>query len=428
MAIAEFIIRDIFSAASVFLALIALLGLLLQKKPFGEVITGTIKTALGVVIMQQGVNILIACLTPLAGAFAELSPSAQVAPGMETEQFMGSYSMEIGIAMILGFILNLVIARFTKWKSVFLTGHMLFWFPFVAVAVAVNAGLPTLWTIIAAVLFTTACYVVGPNLARPWVKAVTGDDSFTLGHPSVFFVIIGGSLAKKFGNKEKSTEDIHIPKNLSFLREIAITGSLVMILAYTVLTVIFSFTGFDYTELYGLDATKGIFQFVFVSGLSFGAGLTVMLLGVRMLINEIVPAFTGIQEKLIPNAIPAYDCPLLFSYAPNAVVTGFIVSLVTSVLTLILASVLGIFRYAIIPVVVTCFFECGTAAVVGNAVGGRRGAIISSAVSGVLMIFLMGFSLYFVDKTIALWMMGSGGQDFSVLAIIEGLILKLFGQ
>jgi PTS system ascorbate-specific IIC component len=100
--------------------------------------------------------------------------------------------------------------------------------------------------------------------------------------------------------------------------------------------------------------------------------------------------------------------------------------MIASVLTLIVTSSLGIFRYALIPVVVTCFFECGTAAVVGNSVGGRRGAVISSAVSGVMMIFLMGFSLYFVDRTVALWMMGSGGQDFSVLAILEGLVLKLF--
>jgi PTS system ascorbate-specific IIC component len=145
-----------------------------------------------------------------------------------------------------------------------------------------------------------------------------------------------------------------------------------------------------------------------------------------MLINEIVPAFTGIKEKLIPNAIPAYDCPLLFAYAPNAVVIGFIVSIIASIITLLAVSSLGIFQYTIIPVVITCFFECGTAAVVGNSVGGRRGAVISAAASGILMIFLMGFSLHFVDHTVALWMMGSGGQDFSVLAIIEGLILKLF--
>lgn len=428
MAIAEFIIRDVFSAAPVFMALIATLGLCLQKKPAGEVLSGALKTALGVVLLQQGVAILTASFTPLAGAFAVIFPATKVPPSMATEAFMGAHSMEIGIAMLLGFILNLVIARFTKWKTVFLTGHMLFWFPFVTVAVAVNAGVSTLGTIFIATLFTTAYYVIGPNLARPWVKKVTGNDDFTLGHPSVLFVMIGGFFAEHFGDKSKSTEDVKFPKGLIFLKEIALSGAVIMMLLYVSITIFFSAKGFDYTALYGLDATKGIFQFIFVSGLAFGAGLTVLLLGVRLIIAEIVPAFVGIQEKLIPDAIPAYDCPLLFTYAPNAVIIGFIVSLVASTVTLITVSALGVFNYTIIPVVLACFFENGASAVVGNAVGGRRGAVIASAVNGILMIFLMGFSLYFVDKTVALWMMGSGGQDFSVLAILEGLILKLLGH
>ena len=145
-----------------------------------------------------------------------------------------------------------------------------------------------------------------------------------------------------------------------------------------------------------------------------------------MLIAEITTAFTGIQEKLIPNAIPAYDCPLLFPYAPNAVLIGFIVSMTASVVMIFITGGLGIFKYAVVPVVISCFFECGTAAVVGNALGGRRGAFIAALVSGIILVFLMGFSLNFTDKTIADWMLGSAGQDFSLWAIIEGLILSIF--
>ncbi len=47
-----------------------------------------------------------------------------------------------------------------------------------------------------------------------------------------------------------------------------------------------------------------------------------MLYGVRQLINQIIPAFQGISEKLIPGAVPAFDVPILFNYKPNAVIIG----------------------------------------------------------------------------------------------------------
>jgi len=429
MAILTYIIAEIFSVAAIFMALIALLGLLLQKKSFGDVVTGVFKTAIGVVILQQGTSVLVAALAPLATAIAALQNSTPFPEEMiGSDRFMEEHSMEIGLAMIFGFVLNLLFARFTKWKAVFLTGHMLYWFPFVFAGVAVSMGLSKVWVIVVASLFTAAYYIISPNLIRPYIREVIGDDSFTLGHPSISFALVGGFLAKKFGDKSKSTEDTEFPKSLKFLKEVAITGSIVVILAYTVVTIAFKIAGIDYSGFYSLvPGTFGVLQFIITSGLKFGAGLTILLLGVRMVIGEIVPAFTGIQEKLIPNAVPAYDCPLLFPYAPNAVIIGFLFSMLTSVILIFVTGPLHIFKYAVIPVVITCFFECGTASVVGNALGGRRGAIIASITSGVMLVFLLGFSLPFCDKTIADWMLGSSGQDFSLWAIIEGLILKLFG-
>ena len=42
-----------------------------------------------------------------------------------------------------------------------------------------------------------------------------------------------------------------------------------------------------------------------------------------MVIAEIVPAFKGISDKLVPNARPALDCPVVFPYAPNAVPVSY---------------------------------------------------------------------------------------------------------
>ena len=44
----------------------------------------------------------------------------------------------------------------------------------------------------------------------------------------------------------------------------------------------------------------------------FGVGITIVLNGVSMMVSEITEAFKGISEKIVPNAVPALDCPVVF--------------------------------------------------------------------------------------------------------------------
>ena len=53
-----------------------------------------------------------------------------------------------------------------------------------------------------------------------------------------------------------------------------------------------------------------------------------------MLIAEIVPVFKGISEELILNSKPAIDCPIVFPYAPNAVLIGFLSSFIGGIVGL----------------------------------------------------------------------------------------------
>jgi len=431
MAVVDFIVNQILREPAIFLGLIALVGLLIQRKEFTEVISGTIKTIVGVVILDIGVGILVGSILPLAGAFgvvyempAEYSFAAEAMTyGMDT--FLATYGTEIGLVMLSAFVLNLFIARFTKWKNVFLTGHMLFWFPVVFLAVGINAGMSGIGVVLFAGIGTTIYMVVSMALIQPLVKKVTGSDSFTLGHPTVGLSLIAAYVGKLAGDKSKSTEDLKFPKQFEFLREITITSTLVIFIAYVVIIVILAIQGHSAGEVLGAD--NNVFLNAFMQSIRFGAGLTVMLQGVRMMLAEIVPAFKGISDKVIPNAIPGLDCPLMFPYAPNAVIIGFIVSMVTSTLTLILIGTTGVFSFVILPLIITCFFEIGTGAVFANATGGLKGAIIGSAAAGVAMMVLMGLSLPFFSDTIADWMLIFGGNDFSILGVLGGLIARLFG-
>lgn len=422
MAVLNFIINEIFGQGAIFLALIACIGLIVQKKSASEVIRGTAMTAMGFFILSTGTGLITGnSIDGIATAFNTLMPSAVPST---TVDIGAQFGTEIGIVMILAFAINLLVARFTRWKSVFLTGHMLYWFPFVFIAAGVDAGLTGTKLIVLATVFTATYMVVSPNLMRPFVKEVTGDDSFTIGHPTTCLSVVSGLLGKVVGNKEKSTESLNIPSSLGFLREVSITGSIVIALTYIVMAIILTVNGFNPGEVWGYaGGTTGMFTYVFTHSIYFGVGVTIMLQGVRMLISEIVPAFKGIADKFVPGAIPALDVPVIFPYAPNALIIGFIVAMITSIVTIILTA--GMFPTVIIPLTFTCFFEIGCASIVGNATGGVRGCIIGAAVSGILMVLLVGFGSYFFNNTIQQWMLVYGGQDFSLWGIIEGLIARI---
>ena len=423
IAVKNFLIDEILREPAIFLGLIAACGLILQRKPFSDTVGGVLKTMLGVVILSQGSGILVSAIVPLQGAFAKLYnvPETQNIVANHAA-FLAEYGNVFGTVMLLSFLINVLVARFTPIKHIFLTGHMLFWFPFIFSAAGVGMGLQGT-SLIAFATFWTALYmVVAPALIKPFVKRVTGDDSFTLGHPTIGLSIVAGLVGMALGNRKKSTEDIQFPASLDFLREITVTSAIVMFFIYVVV----GFLVGGETAKAVFNTQKSIFTFSVMQALTFGCGLTILLLGVRMMLAEIIPAFKGIADRWIPNAIPALDCPILFPYAPNAVLIGFIVSMLVSTAMLIYMGSQGLLQFAILPLAITCFFEIGTAAVIANGTGGLRGAVLGSAVAGAMMIGLMIISIPVFKTTIADWLLIFGGNDFSLWGWIAVKLGALF--
>lgn len=228
--------------------------------------------------------------------------------------------------------------------------------------------------------------------------------------------IISGFVAKRVGNKERSTESLNVPKSLSFFREISVTGAIVIFIMYIIMAFV--------TPEIVAEGENAFFTAI-TQGITFGAGLIVMLQGVRMLINQIIPAFQGISDKVIPGAIPAFDVPILFNYKPNAVIIGFIVAMITSTVMILIANTTDLFGVLLIPLVVTSFFEMGGAAVVGEGQGGLRGAIIGTMVSSIVMVGLMGISVMVYESTIRNWLLIFGGNDFSLFGPLASWLAQL---
>ncbi|EEJ6633481.1 PTS ascorbate transporter subunit IIC, partial [Salmonella enterica subsp. enterica] len=153
----------------------------------------------------------------------------------------------------------------------------------------------------------------------------------------------------------------------------------------------------------------------------FAAGVFIILQGVRLILAEIVPAFTGFSEKLVPNARPALDCPVVYPYAPNAVLIGFLFSFLGGLVGLFLLGQMKL--VLILPGVVPHFFTGATAGVFGNATGGRRGAMIGAFANGLLITFLpvlllpvLG-AIGFANTTFS-------DADFGVIGILLGNLAR----
>ncbi|MCS6143772.1 PTS sugar transporter subunit IIC [Latilactobacillus curvatus] len=386
MVVIDFIIKNILTQAAITIALIAMLGLLLQRKPVGSVLTGTFKTLLGFQVLSAGSAIIVGSLTYFGKIFQHAFHLNGVVPSIEAinGQAMNALGLgnEIAFTFLGIFIVNILIARFSPFKYIFLTGQALLWMATMTVVGGKVAGLNGLWTVVLGSIIGGIFAVAMPAVAQPFVRKITGNDAIALGHFCTVGYLVEAGTAYIFGERgenKHSVEDLKLPKSMEFLQDTYLSIAVIMVPLYMITA---AFAGPKWA---GAGATNYIMN-AFMQGIQFVVGVYVLLAGVRLLLGEIVPAFRGIAMKLVPNAKPALDCPVLFPYAPNSVILGFITTTVGTVIGMFLMPVFGL--AVILPGMLTNFFAGGTAGIFGNVVGGRRGAIVGGIIHGLFITLL----------------------------------------
>jgi len=65
-------ILQIFKTPALILGLVALIGLLLQRKDAGQVFSGTVKTALGMLVLSAGAGLIVGEILPFVTLFSEV--------------------------------------------------------------------------------------------------------------------------------------------------------------------------------------------------------------------------------------------------------------------------------------------------------------------------------------------------------------------
>lgn len=410
-----------FRNPSLFMGLVVAIGLILQRKPIDAILKGIFKGIIGMVILLKGVDIVVSSITPLANAFSGLFNTQSNSTLGDFNVFLGKYGSYVGLILLCGFVINIIIARYTRFKTIYLTGNILFWYPMLFLAVGIENNVSGLKLFIFTLIMYILVITIFPYILRKHVKYVTGNDSFTIGHTASIYCLLGSYIGKLVGQKDKNIENLNLPKSLSFFRDTNITAAIVMFIVYIIVGL---FIGKESRiAIYG---SEPLITYSLIQGITFAAGMIILLTGVRMILGEIIPSFKGIADKLAKGSIPALDIPMIFPYGPNALLIGFIIALITSIGTLFLLGASGVLTFALIPLVVACYFDVAPGAIFANARGGWPAAIITSALGGIILMVLAAISLNLVSGTVGNFIQTYGGNEFSIWVIIGDLVGKLF--
>ena len=419
----DLIMKDILGTPAILVGLFALIGLLLQKKDVANVISGTLKTIMGFVILGAGAGVLVASLDNFSSMFDHAFEIQGIIPNNEAIVALAqdAFGAETAMIMLFGMVANILLARITPFKYIFLTGHHTMFMACLIAVILSTGGFSGTTMILTGSIILGSLMVLLPALLQPFTRKITGTDDFAIGHFGSFGYLTAAAVGKVVGKNSKSTEEIKVPKTFNFLRDTSVSVSLTMALLFFVVAL---FTGPTFIES-ELSGGTNFLVFSFMQALTFAAGVYIILAGVRMLLSEIVPAFKGIADKVIPNAIPALDVPAVFPFANNAVIIGFFFSFVAGLLSMFLLPLLGL--KVIVPGLVPHFFTGAAAGVFGNATGGRRGAVFGSMANGVIISFLPALLLP-VLGTLGFEGTTFGDADFGLVGIILGNMIALLSS
>ena len=412
----EFFTTYILRQAPYMIGFITLLGYALMKKKWYDILGGTLKAIIGVLILNVGSGGLVSNFRPiLAGLKDRFNLTAAVidpyfgqnavTAGVE-EQFGAAFSSAMTLLLI-AFIVNILLVRFnkiTKCRSLFTTGHVqvqqastAYWLILFALPGLWQGGVKTVPMLIIMSIILGAYWAVGSNLTVKPMQELTDGAGFAIAHQQMFGIRLGYFLADKiFGtnggkrNKEiKKVGDLEMPGFFSIFNENMVCTAILMT---TFFGIIMAIIGKPFFVAAGsLKETDNFVMYCLNTCLNFAVYLAILQLGVRTFVTELTASFQGIADKLLPASIPGVDCAVCYGFGDaNAVTFGFLAGLVGQLIAIVILIV------AKSPTLIICgfvpvFFDNATIGLVANEKGGLKACLIIPFFSGLIQVFGSAF-------------------------------------
>lgn len=432
--VVNWIASNLFGVPAFLIGLIVLLGLVLQKSSLSKLISGTLKTIMGFLIINVGAGVIVGALNIFQPLWAEvfgLAAGSMPTDYMGFTAFNGEFGGYIALVMALGFLVNVLIARFTKFKFIYLTGHMMFWTTAIFLGIILHVNPDASMTVVVPVLAVImgAYWTLQPALTQKYMVKITKTDQIALGHTVGIGAWLAAVLGKFVGGKNpKSAEDIVISEKFSFLRDSNVITALTMAVLFVVGAALLYTRNTEAAKaLISSSGSQNFIIYNILKSIEFAAGIAVVLFGVRLFIGELIPAFKGISTKLVPGAVPAVDCPVVYPYAPNSVIFGFFGAFAGGLFWML---ILGNFAsYIFVPTMIVLFFHGATAGVFGNSTGGYKGALLGGFIIATIVAVGQFYTvMYLLPTTIPDTASWAADTDMFVLGPVFYFVMTLLGR
>ncbi len=424
----DVIINQILREAAIVMGIVVLIGNIALRKKGRELLVSTTKAVVGMYILSAGSGILIAASKPLMqsvftafGVTGVIIDPWTMVGEIEGGLMPASELGYIGLAMTFGLLITVILARITPIKTIYLTGHVAYSDTVtILFMVWVTLGLTGVPLLVVTTVLLILYWWLATYLFYPLSKAVVGEDSpITVGHNLLFGTFLATLFARVFKKNEKnpSCEDIKLPGWLSIFSDAVMGYSIIMGLMFMIIAIVAG------PEAVGeLAGNKNYILFGLLQGIQIAVGMSVLLYGVRMFLAELMPAFKGFADRIVPGAIAAIDTPAFWSYSPNATLVGFI----STTFGMFLGTGLLIaFNSPIIafPSIIPMFFGGSTMGVFCNAKGGWKGTVFGTFMLGILVPFASAWLASIAGTTVGV----QGHSDWGLLWAPIFQLLKLIG-
>ncbi len=372
------------------MGLLVCIGSIIGKNSAAKVITSTFTTMVGIQMVIFGGSQFSNAFKPITTAvFDSIGISGYImdpyAMRAVTTEALGDLFGLVGYVYMIAFAINLIFVyfgKFTKAEGVLLTGNS-----------GVAHSQAALWLVVAYLgLSNTASMVIAgilvglywaysTTLAVGVCDKVTDGGGFTIGHNQQIGLWFFSKFAHKLGKPENDVENLSLPGWLGIFNNNVTAVAILMIVFMGAYMSPLGFAGI--TELAG---GKHWLVYIVNLGIVFSMNMVILITGVRIMCSELVSAFKGIQDKVVPNAVPAIDVAALLPFSPNAATLGFVFTTLGTVAAMLVLLAINS-PIMVLPGFIPLFFTGGAVGVVANKYGGIKSLIICCIILAFIQTF-----------------------------------------